>query len=448
VSLRTFIEKMEAKREIIHVKDRVSDRFEVSSIIKAFDGGPILFFDNVKGSKTKIVANVSGTRQRLCSALKVAPEKLYLKLTEAWKTPVKPKIVQEAPVREVVEKPRLSQLSILTHFEKDPGPYITAAIVSAKSLTGEIENVSFHRLLVLDDNHLTLRLVPRQLFQLWETAKEAGEDLPVAISIGLHPAVSVAASSSVPFGVSEFGIANALLGGELQLVKGEMVDAYGPADAEMILEGVVSVKEEVVEGPFGDITGTYDIPRKQPVIEVLNVMHRKDYIYQALLPAGTEHRLLMGLPRETMIWEAVSKDVPKVKAVNLSVGGCAWLHAILSIEKDTEEDGKNVLKAAFTAHPSLKHAVVVDADIDVFNLEEVEWAIATRFQASDDMIIIPNVQGSSLDPSADQETGLTTKLGVDATRPLAIPRENFEKAIIPTSTRIAEEIKKLQEIYS
>ncbi len=438
MSLRSFLEEMEAKGEIIHVKDRVSTRFEASSIMKAFDGGPILFFDNVEGSKTRIVANVCGTRQRLCSALKVAPEKLYRKLTEAWKTPATPKTVKEAPVKEVIEKPRLSRIPILTHFEKDAGPYMTSAIVSARSPDGKIENVSFHRLLVLDDSHLTLRLVPRQLFKLWETAKEAGEDLPVAISIGLHPAVSLAAASSVPFGVSEFGIANALLGGKLRLVKGENVDVYGPADAEMILEGLLSVKEEVVEGPFGDVTGTYDIQRKQPVIEVLNVMRRKDYVYQALLSSGTEHRLLMGLPRETTIWESVSK------AVNLSVGCCCWLHAIVSIEKQKEEDGKNALKETFAAHSSLKHAVVVDADIDVFNLEEVEWAIATRFQASEDVMVMPNVRGSSLDPSADQETGLTTKVGIDATRPLDKPREKFEKVQTPTNKRVTEIIRKMK----
>lgn len=448
MGLRTFLEEMEAKGEVIHVKDRVSPRFEASSIMKAFDGGPILFFDNVEGSETKIVSNVCGTRERLCSALKVAPEKLYQRLTDAWKKPVTPKVVQEAPVNEVVEKPRLSKIPILTHFERDAGPYMTSAVVSARSLDGKIENVSFHRLLVLDDNHLTLRLVPRHLFKLWEAAKEAGRDLPVAISVGLHPAVSISASSPLPFGVSEFSVANALLGGKLRLVKGESVDAYGPADAEMILEGLLSVKEEVVEGPFCDVTGTYDIQRKQPIIKVLNIMHRKNYVYEALLSSGTEHRLLMGLPRETMIWEAVSKAVPKVKAVNLSIGGCGWLHAVVSIEKKKEEDGKNALKATFTAHPSLKHAVVVDADIDVFNIEEVEWAIATRFQANEDLIMMPNVRGSSLDPSADQETGLTTKLGIDATRPLAKPREKFEKAKIPTPPRIAEVIKKLKEAYS
>jgi UbiD family decarboxylase len=141
----------------------------------------------------------------------------------------------------------------------------------------------------------------------------------------------------------------------------------------------------------------------------------------------------MGLPHEVLIWEAVSKVVPKVYAVNLSHGGSGWLHAIISIEKQLDGDGKNALLAAFAAHPSLKHAVVVDSDINVFDINDVEWAIATRFQASEDLIVISNARGSTLDSSADQETGLTTKMGIDATRPFNKPKEKFERAKIPVS---------------
>jgi 2,5-furandicarboxylate decarboxylase 1 len=445
MSLRSFLEEMEKSREIVHVKDEVSPRFEVSSIMKAFDGGPILLFDKVEGYPKKIVANVCGTRNRLCSALNVSPENLYQKLTNAWRFPVQPKIVKDGPVKEVVEKPRLSKIPFLTHFEKDAGPYITSAIVSARSPDGKIENVSIHRLLVLDDTHLAIRLVPRHLYKLWETAKQEKRGLDVAIAIGLHPAVSLAASSPAPFGVSEFGIANALLEGKMHLIKCENVDAYGPADAEIIIEGTISNEKEILEGPLVDITGTYDIQRSQPIVEATSVMHRKDYLYQALLPSGTEHKLLMGLPHETAIWEAVTKVVPTVKAVNLSKGGCGWLHAIISIEKQRDGDGKNALMAAFAAHPSLKHAVVVDTDIDVLNPEEVEWAVATRFQADEDLIIISKARGSTLDPSADQETGITTKLGMDATRPLTKPKEKFEQAKIPTDKRIATLIDNLRK---
>jgi len=189
----------------------------------------------------------------------------------------------------------------------------------------------------------------------------------------------------------------------------------------------------VVEGPFVDVTGAYDVQRRQPIVTVVGALQREDYVYHGLLPSGAEHRLLMGVPHEVLIWEAVSKVVPKVYAVNLSDGGCGWLHAVISVEKQLDGDGKNVLLAAFAAHPSLKHAVVVDGDVDVFDSSSVEWAIATRFQAGKDLMVVGNVRGSTLDSSADQETGSTTKVGVDATRPFAKPREKFERARIPVS---------------
>jgi len=448
MSLRSFLKQMQKENQIIHIREQVSPRFEISSIMKAFDGGPILVFDNVKGSKTKVVANTCATRERLCSALSVKPEKLYQKMIESWRNPTNPKIVKTGPVKEVTEKPDLSKIPILTHFEKDAGPYITSAIVSARSSDEEIENVSIHRLMVVDKNHLAIRLVPRQLFKLWSMAKEEKEDLDVAIAFGLHPAIMLAATSPMPFGISEYGVANTFLEKGLSLIKCENIGAYAPAEAEMVLEGKISTKNEIQEGPLVDITGTYDIKRSQPIVEIVGLMHRKDYVYQALLPSGAEHKLLMGLPHETMIWEAVANTVPVVKAVNLSEGGCGWLHATISIEKQKDGDGKNALMAAFGAHPSLKHAVVVDTDIDVYNINEVEWAIATRFQANEDLVIIPKARGSTLDPSADQETGQTTKLGIDATRPLTKPYEKFVKARIPTNQRIAKiigEIKKKME---
>jgi UbiD family decarboxylase len=229
----------------------------------------------------------------------------------------------------------------------------------------------------------------------------------------------------------------------LRLIECENVEACAPAGAELVLEGRVSATEEVNEGPFVDATGTYDIVRKQPVVEVVGVMHRRDFVYQALLPSGAEHGLLMGLPHEVLIWEAVSKVVPKVYAVNLSVGGSGWLHAVISIEKQLDGDAKNALLAAFAAHPSLKHAVVVDSDINVCDSTDVEWAVATRFQASKDLMVVNNVRGSTLDSSADQETGLTSKMGIDATKSFAKPKEKFERAKIPSGKHAEALLRKL-----
>jgi len=444
VSLRSFLKAMEKRGEVVHVRNKVSPVFEISAIMRHVPGFPVIFFDKVEGYDVRVVGNVCATRERLCLALETEPENLYKKIIEAMNKPETPKIVSDSPVKEVVEEPDLSKIPVLKHFKQDAGPYITSAIISARSPDGTIENVSVHRLLVLDKKRTAIRLVPRHLFKLWKMAKEAGKDLDVAIAIGVHPAVLLAAASSPPFGISEYGIANRLLKGNLALIECEKVEAYAPAEAEIILEGRISHLKETQEGPFVDVTGAYDARRPQPIIEVVNVMRRRDYIYQALLPGGPEHMLLMGLPREAAIYEAVSKVVPRVKAVNLSLGGCGWLHAFISIEKQSDGDAKNALLAAFAAHPSLKHAVVVDDDVDVFNPKEVEWAIATRFQANEDLLIIPNVRGSTLDPSADMATGLTTKVGVDATRPLKVPREKFEKAKISLNEKTKKIIEKIR----
>ena len=447
MSFRDFIGQMEEKNEVLHIKEPLSTRFEMSYLMKSFDNnGSILSFDKVKNHGGRVVANVCGTRRRICSGLNVDENGLCGKLMDACRSPRKSKVVADGPVMErTMKSVDLSSLPILTHFERDAGPYVTSGVVYARSSDGKIENVSVHRLQVLDNRHLAIRLVPRHLFKLWNMAREKGKDLDVAVSIGVHPAVLLAASSPVPFGVNELSVANSLIDDGLRLIDCENVDACAPADAEVVLEGKISSTKEVVEGPFVDITGTYDVQRKQPVLEVVGVNCRRDYLYHGLLPSGAEHRLLMGLPHEALIWESISKVVPKVYAVNLSVGGSGWLHAVVSVEKQVDGDGKNALLAALAAHPSLKHVVVVDSDINVFDASDVEWAIATRFQASEDLVVIENVRGSTLDSSANQETGLTSKMGLDATRPFTKPKEKFDRAKIPANKHIESIIRGLRD---
>lgn len=444
MSLRDFLQLMEKRQQVLHFKEKLSRRFEIAYIIRSFDfNGPVLMFESIEGYSSGIAANVCGTRQRIETAINAGNVGIYNRLSNVWRSPVRSEITSEGKFEEVKEKTvNLLKLPILTHYEKDAGPYITSAIVHARSHDGKLENVSVHRLQLLDSKHLAIRLVPRHLFKLWNAAKSSGKDLDVAISIGVHPAVVLAASSPMPFGLNEFDVANSLLDHDLRLVDCKHVDACAPAESELVLEGKISSKREVAEGPFVDVTGTYDVQRMQPVVEIVGVMHRKDYIFQALLPSGAEHRFLMGLPHEVLIWEAISKVVPSVDRVNLTIGGCGWLDAVVSIDKQVEGDGKNALLAAFAAHPSLKHAVVVDSDIDVFNPNEVEWAIATRFQASEDLIVIPNVRGSTLDSSANQENGQTSKMGIDATKPFSKPSEKFERAKISVDKRVVKIIEK------
>ena len=434
--LRRFIDRLEERDEVVHISERLSPRFEISAVLKEFDGGKAIVFEDVEGYEARVVAGFSGTRGRILDALGVEAEDLYGHLLDAVRNPT-PCKVGDGPVKEVVETPSLGDLPILTHFEGDPGPYITSGIVYAKSPDGSVENISFHRLQVLDEKRLGIRIVPRHLYRIKQLADEAGLDsIDVSISLGLHPTVLLAAASPAPFGTNEFEVANTLLGGGLTLTECEHVDALAPADAELVLEGRLRLDEEVVEGPFVDQTGTFDVERRQPVVELVGAMHREDYIYQALLPSGAEHRLLMGMPREVRIWEYVRNVVPTVRGVNMTLGGMGWLHCVVSFEKFREGDPKNVLMAVFAAHTSLKHAVVVDSDIDPFDMEQVEWAVATRFRGDEDLLVVPNVRVSSLDPASDQERELGCKVGIDATRPLDKPAEGFRRAEIPVSDRL------------
>ncbi|HPT73723.1 MAG TPA: UbiD family decarboxylase, partial [Methanomassiliicoccaceae archaeon] len=174
-----------------------------------------------------------------------------------------------------------------------------------------------------------------------------------------------------------------------------------------------------------DITGTYDSVRPGPVFEVDRLYMRKDPIFQLLFPGGLEHYLLMGLPREPMIYRTVNQVVPRVHGVRLTEGGCCWLHGVVSITKNKEGDGMNAALAALTGHPSMKQVIVVDEDIDIYDDHQVEWAVATRFQASRSLTVINNAAGSSLDPSAE---GTTSKVAIDATVPMGM--KGFQRATL------------------
>lgn len=185
-----------------------------------------------------------------------------------------------------------------------------------------------------------------------------------------------------------------------------------------------------------DILGTYDEVREQPVVRITRVYVRRDspLIAHALVAGYSEHKILMGIYREVKIWQLVNNVVPEVKAVRLTDGGCGWLHAVIAIRKQSDGDPKNAIMAAFVAHPSLKHVVVVDDDINIDDPSEVEWAIATRFRADEDLVLIKYARGSTLDPVAiDPVQGITTKVGIDATRPLNSDVSRFRKGVIPAS---------------
>jgi UbiD family decarboxylase len=285
-------------------------------------------------------------------------------------------------------------------------------------------NISFHRLMVLDERRLAARIVEGRGTHT-AMGKSQG-DLPVTIAIGCPVQVLLAAAMSPPKGVDEFDIAHAMA--PTPLVRCQTVDLEAPAEAELVLEGrITHLLAE--EGPFPDLTGTMDGVRRQPVIEVERVTHRSAPVFHALLPGGMEPKNLMGMPREPTIFAAVSA-VCRCTGVYITPGGASWLHAVVQIEKRHAEDGRRAIWAAFQGHTSLKHVVVVDTDVDIYDSAAVEWAIATRFQADRGLVTLTDQPGSSLDPSAVQSPGQksrTAKMGLDATAPLGEARGGYER---------------------
>lgn len=417
MGFREFIQELKKEGNLVEINKPVSPVFEAPKMA-AQDKRPILFNDCFG---RKAVMNVMNSRETLAKGLGVTPENIIHKLSNT-SFDGEVRYVDDSPMFEVKTNASLGKLPIMKHFKKDGGAYITAGIVVSKYK--DSVNASIHRLMVVDDNTLAARLVPpRHTYVMHKEAAKHNEPLQVAIAIGVDPIAVFAASTRVPEG-KEWHYASALKGEPIELVR--LDNGVEVPHSEIVLEGEIDPTEKVKEGPFVDITGSYDHIRPEPVIHLKKMYTRKDPIYHGILPGGSEHKLLMGVPYEPLIYKAVA-GVTKVKNVVLTEGGCCYLHAIVQIEKQTEGDGKNAIMAAFAAHTSLKHVVVVDTDIDIFDPMDVEYAIATRVKADRDVMVISNVRGSSLDPVC--EDNVTSKMGIDATKPLKA-NEKYERARI------------------
>ena len=405
---------------IIEITEELSSEFEVAKVLRKYPKDTVIV-KNVKGFDIPVISGICNTRDKIAKSINCEVSEITEKIIEAMEKHIKVDKFTDFSEDDNLEVD-LDKIPILTHYKRDGGAYITAGVVFARDPETGVQNASIHRMMVLDNKRLVIRIVPRNLYTYFQRAQKLGEDLDIAIAIGMDPAILLASTTSIPIDYDEMDVANAFKGGELELIK--CGDLNVP-QADIILEGKISVTETVAEGPFVDLTDTYDIIRDQPIINLETMHIKKDAVYHAIIPAGFEHKLLQGLPQEPRIFKAVKNAVPTVENVVLTEGGCCWLHAVVSIRKQTEGDGKNAIMAALSAHPSLKHCVVVDTDVNVFDAEDVEYAISTRVKGDRDIMIVPNVRGSSLDPVAESD-GTTTKIGVDATKSLK-SLEKFER---------------------
>lgn len=424
MNLREFLNNLEQNGELVRITKEVSHQYEVANIMNTLRENPAIF-ENVKGFDFPVFGGITSNRDIIAKALNTTKEGLLLKLVDSLRNLKEPEMLSEAPCQEVVIKGNdvdLDKIPMLLHLPGDGGRYGTATVAVIKDPeTGR--NACYHRIMQIGKNTCTARLIPRR--QTRTTYDKTEGDLEMAVCVGNSVAVMVAASLGPPSGVDELAIANAL--DETALVKCVTKDLEVPAESEFVLEGRIT-RDVDREGPFVDLTETRDFERQEPVFVIDCITHRKDAMWQALIPGRMEHKILMGMPKEPTIYDEVSK-VAMCKNVLVTIGGGSWLHGVVQIKKQGPDDGKKAIEAAFLGHKSMKHVVVIDDDVDIYDSDAVEWAIATRFQGHNGLIIRLDQPGSSLDPSGDHsgKKAKTTKVGVDATMPPGVDPRKYVK---------------------
>ena len=425
--LRSFIAQIESKHpeEIARVTKPISPRYEITALLTQLERSkrfPLLFCEKVNGSDAPVVINVQASRKLMAFALECRPDELAGAFSARQNQPIPPVELSAGPVHEVLrlgDEVDLTQVPLLTHYDVNGAPYITAGIVVAADPDTGVRNTSYNRLMLAGKRELRIFMaVGRHLWTLHNKAERRAEPLPIAIIIGVHPLFSLGAQAFTPSTDDEYAVIGGMMGEALCVVRAKTVPIVIPADAEMVIEGRILPHIRREEGPFGEFTGHAVSKDERQVVEVTAITHRKNYIFQDVHAGYTEHKLMGAVPREAALIKAVRQTVPTVKNVCMPVSGNCRFHAYVSIAKRTPGQAKNAICAAFASDMLLKHVIIVDDDIDVFDEEQVLWAVSNRFQADRGLVVIPNAQGSELDPSAGPG-GINAKMGLDATKPLS-----------------------------
>ena len=437
-SLRGWLKHLASTDRLAVAREGVSLEYELAGIAKKLDGKQAVLFPKPAGHSVPVVSGYVASRSWISEAMGTTDAELlgcYRDASEKG-TPWKEIAAEDAPIRQVtVEQPDLLKLfPIPRHNEHDSAQYITAGVIIARNPKTGAQNVSIQRIQVKDGRRLQALILPRHLNAFATMAEEMGQDLPIAIVIGADPLTLLASQAVVPIDQDELEIAGSLHGAPLEVVKCSGSEIRVPAHAEIVIEGRVLANVRELEGPFGEFPRTYSPAGQHHVIAVDRVTHRKNPIFHTIIPAELEHLMLGAIPREATILGLLQRSFPNVLDAHLARGGTCRYHLYVKLKKRRESEAKNVIMAAFGAHFDVKQVIVVDDDVDVHNPTEVEWAVATRFQADRDLLVVSGAQGSPLDPSTTltgRLDGTSAKMGLDATRPLTYAGHTFTRVRIP-----------------
>jgi 2,5-furandicarboxylate decarboxylase 1 len=430
-TLRDWLDHLEARDRLKVLGPGVGLRFELAAIAKRLDGRRATLFPKPGGHPIPVVSGLISDRGWMAEAMAVEPGELLSRFQEAALGPLPWRETRTAPVQEVVhrEVDLARLLPLPTHNEHDSGPYITAGLMIVRNPRTGKQNVSIHRCQLSGPNRLGVLLLPRHTHMFFEMAEQQGAPLDAAIVVGVDPLTLLASQAIVPMDVDELEIAGALHGQPLPVVKCLGSELRVPAEAEIVLEGRLLPRVREPEGPFGEFPQYYGERGDRHVMEVDVVTHRKDAIFHTLGGGGLEHLLLGAIPREATLLAHLKRTFPNVLDVHLSPGGTMRYHLHVQIKKRQDGEAKNIMMGAFAGSFDVKQVIVVDDDVDIHNPTEVEWAVATRFQADRDLLVVSESQGSKLDPST--RDGVGAKMGLDATKPLSAGEMVFKRIRVP-----------------
>lgn len=443
--LRSFIEawRKQHPEETIVVKDEVDPKYEIAAVVKKLDTigrSPLLIFENVKGYNIPVVCNVAATNEQLCFALDAPLDNLlewYNSLEEqvlAGSLKKPPVEVASGPVKDVVivgDKVDLRRYPFLHHHTGEV-PYLTRAIgITLDPETG-LPHAGAYRLMVKGKDLMVTHVTPgRHLWHILKKAEAMGRPLPIAFSIGNHPAWSMGAQARIAHPPTEYDIIGALLGEGLAVVKCETSNVPVPAYAEMIIEGELRPGVLEDEGPWTDFTRYSQVAQRHPVF-VTAITHRKDMWLHDSEPwlasaSDAYHRV----PQTAYMRREIRKAVPSVREFRFAFAPSP-MYGVVSLDKTHEGEPKQAILAAFANDLYLKYVIAVDTDINLDNPKDITWALATRVQADRDFLILKDVLGTDLDISAPREA-IVTKVGIDATA------KPFRKDL-PPAGQVPEEI--------
>ena len=435
--LRAALDKLRQMGELETCNQAVDPEFELGAVLKHFNNERPILFTKVKGSNMPVVGGLFGNRAIYYRMLGTKTEERILRFMRAVSNPQPTKLLKEGPVKENIITRNIDirrLLPIPTFHGEDSSSFITAGVVVIKDPETGQSYTSVRRLQINSGDEMSILVASPFATQQYLNFENQNKPMEVAIILGYDYELLLASQiSSNTYGVDKYQVDSALRGEALELVKCHTVDLEVPAYAEIVIEGIMPPNKRRMEGPFGELMGYYGGVGQHPVVEVKCILHRNNPIFQTAFPCREEH-LSNGLIREMELYASV-KNLVKVKDVNVTVSGGCRFHAVVSIDKRNEGDGKSAIIGALASSKDVKHVMVVDEDVDIYSHDDVEWAFATRVQASRDLVIIPGALGSGLEPSHGV-LGVTDKLGIDATKPLGEEAKKFERAKIPGFDRL------------